>query len=48
MYWSWEVAFDVLPQLAKGVVVTIQATIVASILAYVFGTWNSYFKNVQK
>ncbi|MDC0192894.1 ectoine/hydroxyectoine ABC transporter permease subunit EhuD [Pelagibacteraceae bacterium] len=37
MYWSWEVAFDVLPQLAKGVVVTIQATIVASILAYVLG-----------
>ena len=37
MYWSWEVAIDVLPQLAKGVVVTIQATIVASILAYVLG-----------
>ena len=37
MYWSWEVAFDVLPQLAKGVVVTIQATFVASILAYVLG-----------
>ena len=37
MYWSWEVAFDVLPQLAKGVVVTIQATIVASLLAYVLG-----------
>ena len=35
MYWSWEVAFDVLPQLGKGVIVTIQATIVASILAYV-------------
>ena len=37
MYWSWEVAFDVLPQLGKGVIVTIQATIVASILAYVLG-----------
>ena len=37
MYWSWEVAYDVLPQLAKGVVVTIQATFVASILAYVLG-----------
>ena len=37
MYWSWEVAFDVLPQLAKGVVVTVQATIVASLLAYVLG-----------
>ena len=37
MYWCWEVAFDVLPQLAKGVVVTVQATIVASLLAYVLG-----------
>ena len=37
MYWSWEVAIDVLPQLAKGVVVTVQATIVASLLAYVLG-----------
>jgi|TARA_B100000929_G_scaffold98207_3_gene77242 polar amino acid transport system permease protein len=37
MYWSWEVAFDVLPQLAKGVIVTVQATIVASLLAYVLG-----------
>ena len=37
MYWSWEVAFDVLPQLSKGVVVTVQATIVASLLAYVLG-----------
>ena len=37
MYWSWDVAFDVLPQLARGVVVTVQATIVASLLAYVLG-----------
>ena len=37
MYWSWEVAFDVLPQLTRGVVVTVQATIVASLLAYVLG-----------
>ena len=37
MYWSWEVAFDVLPQLAKGVIVTVEATIVASLLAYVLG-----------
>ena len=34
MYWSWDVAFDVLPQLARGVVVTVQATIVASLLAF--------------
>ena len=31
MYWSWDVAFDVLPQLARGVIVTIEATIVASL-----------------
>ena len=37
MYWSWEVAFDVLPQLAKGIIVTVQATIVASFLAYALG-----------
>ena len=37
MNWSWDVAFDVLPQLLKGLVVTIEATIVASLLAYVLG-----------
>ena len=37
MYWSWDVAIDVLPQLSRGVIVTIQATIVASLLAYVLG-----------
>ena len=37
MYWSWDVAWDVLPQLAKGLIVTVEATIVASILAYVLG-----------
>ena len=37
MYWSWEVAFDVLPQLARGLIVTIQATFVAAFLAYILG-----------
>ena len=37
MYWSWVVAFDVLPQLAKCVIITVEATIVASLLAYVLG-----------
>ena len=37
MEWSWEVAFDVLPQLARGVIITVVATIVASLLAYVLG-----------
>ena len=37
MDWSWEVAFDVLPQLASGLIVTIQATFVAAFLAYILG-----------
>ena len=37
MNWSWDVAFDVLPQLLKGLVVTIEATIVASLIAYILG-----------
>lgn len=37
MYWSWDVAWDVLPQLARGVIVTIEATIVASLIAYILG-----------
>ena len=35
MEWSWDHAFAVLPQLLKGLVVTIEATIVASLIAYV-------------
>ena len=37
MEWSWDHAFAVLPQLLKGLVVTIEATIVASLLAYILG-----------
>ena len=37
MEWNWDHAFAVLPQLADGLIVTIQATIVASLLAYVLG-----------
>ena len=37
MEWNWDHAFAVLPQLAEGLVVTIQATIVASLLAYILG-----------
>jgi len=37
MEWNWDHAFAVLPQLADGLLVTIQATIVASLLAYVLG-----------
>ena len=37
MEWSWDHAFAVLPQLLKGLVVTIEATIVASLIAYILG-----------
>ena len=47
MEWSWEVAFDVLPQLAKGVIVTVEATIVASLLAYVLGLGIAILKIIK-
>ena len=28
MNWSWDVAFDVLPQLARGLIITVEATFV--------------------
>lgn len=37
MNWSWTVAFDVLPNLLMGLVVTVQATIVGALLAYLLG-----------
>ncbi len=37
MDWSWEVVFDVLPQLAKGVIVTVEATFVGAFIAYILG-----------
>jgi polar amino acid transport system permease protein len=37
MNWSWDHAYAVLPQLLKGLVITIEATIVASLIAYVLG-----------
>ena len=33
MEWSWEVAFDVLPQLASGLIVTVEATFVGAFIA---------------
>jgi len=37
MEWSWDHAYAVLPQLLKGLVITIEATIVASLIAYILG-----------
>jgi len=37
MHWDWAVAADVLPRLLAGLVVTVQATFVGAILAYVLG-----------
>ncbi|WP_028792935.1 ectoine/hydroxyectoine ABC transporter permease subunit EhuD [Thalassobaculum salexigens] len=37
MEWSWSVAYDVMPRLAAGLVVTVQATLVGALVAYVLG-----------
>lgn len=37
MDWSWTVAADVMPRLLAGLVVTVQATLVGAVVAYVFG-----------
>ncbi|MDF2368215.1 ectoine/hydroxyectoine ABC transporter permease subunit EhuD [Sneathiella sp.] len=37
MNWSWQVAFDVLPQMLQGLVITIEATFIGAILAYALG-----------
>ncbi len=37
MGWDWSFAFSILPQLLRGLVVTFEATILGSIVAYVLG-----------
>jgi polar amino acid transport system permease protein len=37
MDWSWKVAYDVLPQMAQGLVITIEATFAGAIVAYILG-----------
>ena len=37
MEWNWDHAYAVLPQLLKGLLITIEATIVASLIAYILG-----------
>ena len=44
MNWSWDHAYAVLPQLLKGLVITIEATIVASLIAYILGLAIAIFK----
>ena len=44
MEWDWNVAMDVLPRLAWGLVVTVQATFVGALLAYVIGLFIAILK----
>lgn len=37
MEWSWKVAFDVLPKMAEGLLITVEATLVGALVAYVLG-----------
>ena len=44
MEWDWNVAMDVMPRLASGLVVTVQATFVGALLAYVLGLFVAILK----
>ena len=44
MNWNWDHAFAVMPQLLKGLIITIEATIVASLIAYILGLAIAIFK----
>ena len=44
MEWDWNVAMDVMPRLASGLVVTVQATFVGAFLAYVLGLFVAILK----
>lgn len=37
MEWSWKVAFDVMPKMAEGLIITIEATLIGAVLAYALG-----------
>ena len=37
MEWSWQVVYEVLPSMWQGLIVTVQATLVGALLAYVLG-----------
>lgn len=37
MEWNWDVAYAVLPKLAQGLVVTVEATILGALVAYILG-----------
>ena len=44
MEWDWNVAMDVMPRLASGLIVTVQATFVGAFLAYVLGLFVAILK----
>jgi polar amino acid transport system permease protein len=37
MFWNWSFAFSIIPQLLRGLLVTFEATVLGSIVAYVLG-----------
>ncbi len=37
MDWSWKVAFEVMPKMAEGLLITVEATLVGALLAYILG-----------
>ena len=47
MEWSWDVAFDVMPKMLDGLVITVQATLVGAVLAYGLGLLLAILKMSQ-
>ena len=44
MEWDWNVAIDVLPKLGAGLIVTVQATFIGALFAYVIGLFVAILK----
>jgi polar amino acid transport system permease protein len=44
MEWSWQVVYDVLPSMLDGLIVTVQASLVGALLAYVLGLFLALLK----
>ena len=44
MEWDWEVVMDVLPRLGAGLIVTVQATFIGALFAYVVGLFVAILK----
>ena len=44
MEWSWQVVYEVLPSMLDGLIVTVQASLVGALLAYVIGLFLALLK----